>query len=197
MIAGVRGRLTARTGDRVVVLTAGGVSYELAVPLGVLERMPPEGEEVELRTVLVVRDDAWLLFGFDRDHERQVFQRLLGATGVGPRIALALLSTLGGGRVVAALRGGDLAALCTVPGIGRKTAERMVLELKDKLGDLTPPGEAPARAPAADQAVQALVNLGYGALDADRAVRAALAEAGAAAPTELIRRALRALAKGS
>jgi Holliday junction DNA helicase RuvA len=197
MIAGVHGRLTARTGDRVFVLTGGGVTYELAVPLGVLERMPPEGAEVDLRTVLVVREDAWYLFGFDREHERQVFQRLLGATGVGPRIALALLSTLGGGRVVAALRGGDLAALCAVPGIGRKTAERIVLELKDKLADLTPPGEAPARAPAADQAVQALVNLGYGALDADRAVRAAVAEAGAAAPTELIRRALRALTKGS
>jgi Holliday junction DNA helicase RuvA len=166
------------------------------VPLGVLERMPPEGQDVDLRTVLVVREDGWLLFGFDRDHERQVFQRLLGATGVGPRIALALLSTLGGGRVVAALRGGDLATLCTVPGIGRKTAERIVLELKDKLGDLTAPGETPARAPAADQAVQALVNLGYGALDADRAVRAALADAGAAATAELIRRALRALAKG-
>jgi Holliday junction DNA helicase RuvA len=196
MIAGVRGRLTAKSGDRVVVATAGGLSYELAVPLGVLERMPPEGQDVDLRTVLVVREDGWLLFGFDRDHERQVFQRLLGATGVGPRIALALLSTLGGGRVVAALRGGDLATLCTVPGIGRKTAERIVLELKDKLADLTAPGETPARAPAADQAVQALVNLGYGALDADRAVRAALADAGAAATTELIRRALRALAKG-
>jgi holliday junction DNA helicase RuvA len=197
VITGVRGRVTAKSGDRVVIQTAGGVSYELAVPLGVLERMPPEAEDVDLRTVLVVREDGWHLFGFDREHERQVFQRLLGATGVGPRIALALLSTLGGGRVVAALRGGDLAALCAVPGIGRKTAERIVLELKDKLGDLTPPGEAPARAPAADQAVQALVNLGYGALDADRAVRAALAEAGTAAPTELIRRALRALAKGS
>lgn len=196
MIAGVRGRLTAKSGDRVVVATAGGVSYELAVPLGVLERMPPEGQDVDLRTVLVVREDGWLLFGFDRDHERQVFQRLLGATGVGPRIALALLSTLGGGRVVTALRGGDLATLCTVPGIGRKTAERIVLELKDKLADLTAPGETPARVPAADQAVQALVNLGYGALDADRAVRAALADAGAAATAELIRRALRALAKG-
>jgi len=196
MIAGVRGRVTAKSGDRVVLATAGGLSYELAVPLGVLERMPPEGQDVDLRTVLVVREDGWLLFGFDRDHERQVFQRLLGATGVGPRIALALLSTLGGGRVVAALRGGDLATLCTVPGIGRKTAERIVLELKDKLADLTAPGETPARAPAADQAVQALVNLGYGALDADRAVRAALADAGAAATTELIRRALRALAKG-
>jgi Holliday junction DNA helicase RuvA len=124
MIAGVRGTLTARTGDRVIVTTAAGVSYELAVPLGVLERLPAEGSDVDLRTVLVVREDGWALFGFDRDHERLVFQRLLGATGVGPRLALALLSTLGGSRVVAALKGSDLAALCAVPGVGTKTAER-------------------------------------------------------------------------
>lgn len=195
MIAAVRGTLSNRTGDRVVVTTAAGVSYELAVPLGVLERLPRDGADVDLRTVLVVREDGWLLFGFDREHERQVFQRLLTATGVGPRLALALLSTLGGGRVVAALKGADVAALCTVPGIGKKTAERIVLELKDRLGDLTPPGEAPARAPAADQAVQALLNLGYGAADADRAVRAALAADGAAQPAELIRRALQQLTK--
>jgi Holliday junction DNA helicase RuvA len=195
MIAGVRGTLTARTGDRVIVTTAAGVSYELAVPLGVLERLPAEGSEVDLRTVLVVREDGWALFGFDRDHERLVFQRLLGATGVGPRLALALLSTLGGSRVVAALKGSDLAALCAVPGVGKKTAERMVLELKDKLGDLTPPGEAPARAPAADQAVQALTNLGYNPAEADRAVRAVLAGGGATAPADLIRRALQTLTK--
>jgi Holliday junction DNA helicase RuvA len=195
MIAGVRGTLTARTGDRVIVTTAAGVSYELAVPLGVLERLPAEGSDVDLRTVLVVREDGWALFGFDRDHERLVFQRLLGATGVGPRLALALLSTLGGSRVVAALKGSDLAALCAVPGVGKKTAERMVLELKDKLGDLTPPGEAPARAPAADQAVQALTNLGYNPAEADRAVRAVLAGGGAAAPADLIRRALQTLTK--
>ena len=149
MIAGIRGTLTARSGDRVVVETPSGVSYELAVPLGVLERLPAEGAGVDLRTVLVVREDGWSLYGFDRDYERVVFQRLLGATGVGPRLALALLSSLGGSRVVGALRGGDLAALCTVPGVGKKTAERIVLELKDRLGDLTPPGETPARAPAA------------------------------------------------
>jgi Holliday junction DNA helicase RuvA len=194
MIAGVRGTLTARLGDRVVVETASGVSYELAVPLGVLERLPPEGTTVDLRTVLVVREDGWALYGFDRDYERGVFQRLLGASGVGPRLALALLSSLGP-RVVSALKGGDLAALCTVPGIGRKTAERLVLELKDRLGDLTPPGEAPARAPAADQAVEALVNLGYGAVDADRAVRAVLAERGTAAVAEVIRQALQILAR--
>ena len=195
MITGVRGTLTARLGDKVVVETASGVSYELAVPLGVLERLPTEGAVVDLRTVLVVREDGWALYGFDRDYERGVFQRLLGASGIGPRLALALLSSLGGARVVSALRGGDLAALCTVPGVGKKTAERIVLELKDRLGDLTPPGEAPARAPAADQAVQALVNLGYGAVDADRAVRAALAERGTATVAELIRQALQTLAR--
>ena len=195
MIAGIRGTLTARLGDRVVVETASGVSYELAVPLGVLERLPAEGAAVDLRAVLVVREDGWALYGFDRDYERGVFQRLLGASGVGPRLALALLSSLGGPRVVSALKGGDLAALCTVPGVGKKTAERIVLELKDRLGDLTPPGETPARAPAADQAVQALVNLGYGAVDADRAVRAALAERGTATVAELIRQALQTLAR--
>jgi Holliday junction DNA helicase RuvA len=197
VIAGVRGTLLSRTADRVVVATASGVSYEVAVPLGVLERLPRDGAEVDLQTVLVVREDGWALYGFDRGHEKTVFQRLLGASGVGPRLALAVLSSLGGGRVVAAVRSGDLAALCTVPGIGKKTAERLVLELKDRMGDLTPPGEAPARAPVADEAVQALVNLGYGALDADRAVRSAIAEQGSATTAELIRFALQRLAKGA
>jgi len=193
VIAAVHGVLAARLGDRIVVDTASGVSYELAVPLGVLERLPAEGAPVHLHTVLVVREDGWALYGFDRVHERGIFQRLLAASGVGPRLALALLSSLGGTRVVHALRGGDLAALCTVPGIGKKTAERIVLELKDRLGDLTPPGETPARAPAADEALQALINLGYGAGDADRAVRTVLAADGAATTAEVIRRALQTL----
>ena len=193
MIAAVHGTLAARLGDRIVVETPSGVSYELAVPLGVLERLPAEGAPVQLHTVLVVREDGWSLYGFDRAHERGVFQRLLGASGVGPRLALALVSSLGGSRVVQALRGGDLAALCTVPGIGKKTAERIVLELKDRLSDLSLPGEAPARAPAADEALQALINLGYGAGDADRAVRAVLAADGAANTAEIIRRALQTL----
>lgn len=190
MIAGVRGILTERAGDSVVVDTPAGVRYELAVPLGVMERLPPDGAEVDLSTVLVVREDGWALYGFDRDHERAVFQRLLGTTGVGPRLALAMVSALGGRRVVNALKSGDLAALSTVPGVGKKTAERMVLELKDKLGDLTAPGETPTRAPVADQAVQALTNLGYNAAEADRAVRAVLAEVTSPEPADVIRRAL-------
>lgn len=195
MISGLRGTITNRSGDRIAVATAAGVTYDVAVPLGVLERLPADGQPVDLQTVLVVREDGWLLYGFDQPQERTIFQRVLGASGVGPRLALALLSTLGGGRVVRALRDGDLAALCTVPGIGKKTAQRMVLELKDRVKDLEDGGGV-AQPPAADQAVQALVNLGYGPSDAERAVRGAVAADGAAEPAELIRHALHLLAKG-
>ena len=195
MIGGVRGTLAGKHGERITVATPGGVSYELSVPLGVLERLPPEGTAVELRTVLVVREDGWLLFGFDSDYDRAVFQRLLGATGVGPRIALALVSTLGAPRVVRALKESEFAILCTVPGIGKKTAERMVIELKDKFGDLAAPGGTPTISPVAEQAVQALVNLGFSPADADRAVRAALSVDGASATAELIRGALQLLTR--
>jgi len=190
VISAVRGALITKTGDRVVVETTGGVSYEIAVPLGVLERLPTEGRNVELKTVLVVREDAWALYGFDQELERTVFQRLLGASGIGPRLALALVSTLGGPRVVAAVREGDIAALCTVPGIGKKTADRMVLELKDRVRDLATAEAATPRGVPAEQAVQALMNLGYGAAEADRAVRAVVSQDGTGEPVDLIRRAL-------
>ncbi|NIM49426.1 MAG: Holliday junction branch migration protein RuvA [Gemmatimonadales bacterium] len=193
MIFGVRGTIISKTGDRVIVATAGGVSYEIAVPFGVLENLPPEGTDVALTTVLVVREDGWALYGFDQEHERDVFQRLLGATGVGPRLALALVSTLGGARVVRSIKERDLAALCTVPGIGKKTAERMVLELKDRLGDIVVPGVKAAASAPAEQAVQALVNLGYSPTEADRAVRTVLSRDEPTEPVDLIRGALQLL----
>lgn len=194
MIAAVRGTVVSRAGDRVTVATTGGVSYEIAVPLGVLERLPRDGHVVELVTVLVVREDGWALYGFDDTAERAVFQRLLTATGVGPRLALAMISALGGAaRVVGAIRGHDLAALCTVPGVGRKTAERVVVELKDKLADLPRTEAAAGTPPAAEQAVQALVGLGYPAAEADRAVRTVVSHDGAGEPAELIRRSLQLL----
>ena len=195
MIAAVRGRIAGRTADRVLVATSGGVTYEIAVPLGVLERLPGDVREIELTTVLVVREDGWALFGFDDPTERVVFQRLLSATGVGPRLALAMLSALGGGsRVIRAIRDNDLATLCTVPGVGRKTAERVVVELKDKVADLARSEAAvSARAPAADQAVQALVGLGYPALEAERAVRTVVSQDGAGDPVDVIRRSLQLL----
>jgi holliday junction DNA helicase RuvA len=194
VISAVRGTLVSKSGDRVVLETAAGVSYEIAVPLGVLERVPGEGHTIELKTVLVVREDGWSLYGFDGELERTIFQRLLGASGIGPRLALALVSTLGGGRVVSAVREGDIAALCSVPGVGRKTADRLVLELKDRVRDVPVAEPGSVRTIPAEQAVQALVNLGYPSADAEGAVRTAVSQNGAGEPADLIRRALQRLA---
>ncbi|MCZ6856707.1 MAG: Holliday junction branch migration protein RuvA [Gemmatimonadetes bacterium] len=196
MIASVRGTVTARSGDLVTIATAGGVSYEMAVPLGVLEQLPPAGGEVHLHTVLVVREDGWALFGFETADERIVFQRLLGASGVGPRLALGLLSALGSDRVVRAIAEGDLAALCTVSGVGKKKAERMVLELKDRMSDLEITGEPTGIGSAGDQSVKALLTLGYGQMEADGAVRTVLAANGTADTADVIRSALELLVRG-
>ena len=130
---------------RIVVQTDGGVGYEVTVPLGVAGRLPRPGGRVSLYTELVVKEDGWSLFGFDRAAERQIFQRLLGASGFGPKLALALLSALGPERTVRSIRARDLAALSSVGGIGRKKAERLVLELQDRFDDVAlEPPTAPA-----------------------------------------------------
>jgi Holliday junction DNA helicase RuvA len=196
VIAEVRGSLTAKHGDLVTIMTAGGVGYEVAVPLGVLERLPRPGGEVRLHTMLVVREDSWALFGFDQLKERAVFQRLLVASGVGPRLALSLLSALGAERVVRAVQTEDLAVLCTVPGVGKKKAERMVLELKDRMRDLEVASEQAAPAQSTVQAVTALVNLGYSSTEADAAVRAVVAGGTDADSGTLIRDALQRLTRG-
>lgn len=195
MIAAITGTLTAVGVDRLAIAAAGGITYEIAVPIGVVERLPSVGTEVTLLTVLVVREDAWLLFGFDELHERTVFQRLLGATGVGPRLALAMVSTLSGTRVVRAIKDGDLATLSTVPGVGKKTAERIVVELRDRLKDVAGPGSVPSAGAPSEQAVQALTNLGYSALESDRAVRTVVAQTEDGKPVDLIRGALQLLTK--
>jgi Holliday junction DNA helicase, RuvA subunit len=193
MIATVTGVLTERAGDTIVVQTDGGVGYAVTVPAGVAERLPARGGRVSLHTELVVKEDGWSLYGFDRAVERLVFQRLLGASGFGPKLALALLSALGPERTVRSVLGRDLAALSSVSGVGRKKAERLVLELQDKFGDVTV--EAPAsRSAGADEAVRALVGLGYGPSAADDAVRAALADGAPEETSHLIRRALQQLA---
>jgi Holliday junction DNA helicase RuvA len=193
VIARVSGVLAERTGDTIVVETDGGVGYAVAVPAGVAERLPPPGGRVSLFTELVVKEDGWSLFGFDRAAERMVFQRLLGASGFGPKLALALLSALGAERTVRSILARDLGALSSVSGVGRKKAERLVLELQDKFGDISLQTPAP-RAPGGDDAVQALVGLGYGPGAADEAVRAALADGSPSETSQLIRRALQRLA---
>jgi len=150
MIAQVSGRLAAKQADRVVVQTAGGVGYEIAVPLGVMERLPPVGESVSLATELVVREDGWALYGFRDEPERRFFQRLIGVTGIGPKLAIALMSALGVERGARALQERNIALLSSVSGIGKKTAERLALELADKLGEFEEPSGGGAAAPPAD-----------------------------------------------
>jgi len=195
MIAHVRGTLAAKSADRVVVETAGGVGYEIVVPLAVMERLPPAGTEVTLATELVVREDGWSLYGFLDESERRFFQRLTSVSGVGPKIGIALLSALGVERGARALREKNIALLSSVSGIGRKTAERLALELGEKVEEFT---EAPSTSvPAgAEAALQALERLGYATAEADRAVRQALSTNGGESSGEteaLVRRALQIL----
>ncbi len=201
MIARVHGTLVAHTLDRIEVMTAGGTAYEIVVPLSVLETLPREGGQVALHTAMVVREDAWTLYGFPTADERRLFQKLMGTTGVGPALAMNLLSTLTGERLVRAVRDGDLATLTRVPRVGKKLAERLVLELRDKLeGAAGDTGAAPGRAAPAGgpgaAAIRALVALGYSPADAERAVRIGLDGAPKDDNTaDLIRRSLAALAK--
>ena len=195
MIATVTGRVGAKRAERVVVQTQGGIGYEVVVPLGVMERLPAVGEVVTLETELVVREDGWALYGFLDAIERRFFQRLTSVTGVGPRLAVTLLSALGVARGARALNERNIGLLSSVNGIGKKTAERLVLELADKLGEFLDP-ETP-RGGAAETALRALEALGYGAAEADGALRQALATDGAGASTDaLVRQALRVLANG-
>lgn len=196
MIATLSGLLTDRDGETITLRTPGGVGYEVTVPLGVYERLPATGAQVELHTQLVVREDGWTLFGFDTANERRVFQRLLGASGFGPRLALALLSALGPDRTVRSIQGKDLAALSTVSGIGKKKAERLVLELHDRFADLAVAPTLPARATRGDEAVKALAALGYAPAQADEAVRTALDEGGSDDTAAVLRRALLTLTAG-
>jgi Holliday junction DNA helicase RuvA len=194
VIAHIRGKLVAKELDRVEILTAGGVGYELSIPLGVYETLPKLGDEAALHTHLVVRDDAWLLFGFATVSEKRVFQRLLTANGVGPALALGMLSTLSAERLVRAIREKDIATLQGVPRVGKKKAERLVLDLSDKLDDVAGGAVAVgvrAEGATAEDAMRALVSLGYATVDAEKAVRAVIDQGGTklSAP-ELIRSAL-------
>jgi holliday junction DNA helicase RuvA len=192
MISRLKGVLLTRDADGIEVETAGGVVYELAVPLTALQRLPRPGDAVELRTVQVVTDSSIALYGFIDELERTMFQRLLTASGVGASLALKLMSTYSAARLARALMEKDLAALQQVNGVGRKKAEKLVVELADRVADLavSEPGSPGLAAGAgAQEAVKALVALGYSFSDADRAVRRALEE-GAASPEELTRKAL-------
>lgn len=175
MISRLRGSLAAKEIGQVEIVTASGVTYELAIPTSAFEGLPAVGEELELHTVLLVREDALDLYGFRSDLERRLFQRLQSASGVGPRLALTLLGSMSAAQLVDAIRGKDLSRLQTVNGVGKKKAERIALELADKLEDMV---AAAARVEPAgalvESAVSALMALGYPRGEAEAAVRQAI-----------------------
>jgi Holliday junction DNA helicase RuvA len=193
VIATLTGVIAERDGESLVVQTDGGVGYAVSVSVGVAGRLPGKGGRVSLFTELVVKEDGWSLYGFDTPLERQIFRLLLTASGFGPKLAIALLSALGPERTARSIQSRDLAALSSVSGIGRKKAERLVLELQDRFGDL-PLEPGLARPAGSEDAVRALVGLGFGTAAADDAVRAALAAGGPIETPQLIRRALQQLA---
>ena len=210
MIASIRGLLLER-GDGFCVIEAGGVGYLLQVSTGTQLALPALGEEARLHTRHVQREDAQLLFGFlDRD-ELKLFDLLIGVNGVGPRIAIAVLSGLTPPRFARAIRDENLAAITAVNGVGRKTAERLVVELRDKL-DFLPaapaepeaaPGKRGKKPPARvlpnsdryDDAVAALVTLGYSAAQASDVVQRVAEESADVTAEELLRRSLAVLTR--
>jgi Holliday junction DNA helicase RuvA len=196
MIGRLTGRLASKAPDQ-VLLDVAGVGYLVHIPLSTFYELPEQESPASLWIHTHVREDALALYGFLTERERALFLLLLGVTGIGPRVALTVLSGIPPSELVDALRRQDVRRLVAVPGVGKKTAERMVLELADKAGRI--PGEAPGKAPAAvaaDDVVSALSNLGYRKAEAERAVDA-IARAGAPADFgDFLKEALRRLTSG-
>ena len=183
MIAHLRGRILEKNPNRVVV-EAAGVGYEVAISVPSFSALPAEDREVSLYIYTHVREDALALYGFLRREEKQIFERLIGVSGIGPKLAITVLSGMASDALVNAIRSNDLAKLTRIPGVGKKTAERMVLELRDKLDAFE---VAPAAAPAnrmEEDVVSALVNLGYQRSPAEQAVKRAIEKSGEAATFE-------------
>jgi len=177
MIAHLRGRLLSKSPNQIIV-DCGGVGYDVAISVTTFSALANEGAEVALHVYTNVREDQIALFGFAEKQEKRLFEKLLTISGIGPKLAITVLSGISSERLVTAIRSGDHATLTRVPGIGKKTAERVVLELKDKLEDMAVPvaaGSPAHHGPAGDDAISALVNLGYQRPVAQKAVEAALA----------------------
>jgi Holliday junction DNA helicase RuvA len=190
VIGRLSGRLAARNPPQ-VLLDVNGIGYELDVPMSTFFNLPALGEPVQLLTHLVVREDAHLLYGFLTEGERGTFRELVKISGVGPRTALAILSGLSVAELAAAVSRQDGARLVKVPGIGKKTAERLLLELKGKLGaELALPAGASAMSDAQADIAQALQALGYNEREAQAAIKALPADVGVA---DGIKQALKAL----
>ena len=179
MIGHLRGLLLAKYPNQALVECA-GVGYDVAISVATFSELPADGDEARLHIYTRVAEDQLALYGFSQIEEKRLFERLLTISGIGPKLAITVLSGVAADRLVAAIRGGDHAALVKIPGIGKKTAERVVLELKDKLDDLTGQSEVKAAGvgalgAVAEDVLSALVNLGYARPVAQKAVESAAA----------------------
>ena len=206
MIAHLSGTLLSKQATS-VILDVGGVGYEVTIPISTFYELEEPGSKVQLRIYTHVREDALLLYGFKTARERELFMRLISVSGIGPKLGITLLSGMSADEMIASIRTNNLARLTLIPGVGRKTAERLVMELRDKIAALSSPeleeelGARPSLSvtPTEDavraDALSALVNLGYQRSAAEKAINAAAGEGGDISVESILRRSLRRLAK--
>jgi holliday junction DNA helicase RuvA len=207
MIAHLSGTLLVKQTNTVIV-DVGGVGYEVTIPLSPFYDLEDTDAPVALRIYTHVREDTLQLYGFKTARERELFLRLISVSGIGPKLGITMLSGMSADEIIASIRSNNLARLTSIPGVGKKTAERLVIELRDKISALSSPAleeefatRTGAGAPASedamrDDALSALVNLGYQKAPAEKAVTAAMQEGGDLSVEVILRRSLRLLAKG-
>jgi holliday junction DNA helicase RuvA len=207
MIAHLSGTLLYKQ-TTTVILDVGGVGYEVTIPLSTFYDLEDAGANVKLRIYTHVREDTLQLYGFRTARERELFQQLISVSGIGPKLGITMLSGMSADEIIVSIRTNNLARLTSIPGVGKKTAERLVIELRDKIAALSSPAleeefaaQAGAGSPASEDAVRddalsALINLGYQKAAAEKAITTAIQEGGDVVSVEIIlRRALRTLAK--
>lgn len=198
MIAQLSGTLLNKQPHQVIV-DVNGVGYEVHIPLSTFYKAGEVGSSIRLRICTYVREDAFLLFGFESPEEKSAFEHLTSVSGVGPRLAITILSGMSVDELIPAIRQSNLARLCSIPGVGRKTAERLVVELRDKLAKADPEEhrpQAPGLPPHQEDVISALMNLGYPKSAAERAVQRAARDAPAEVSfEELLRKSLRVLSR--
>ncbi|MGK9368334.1 Holliday junction branch migration protein RuvA [Melioribacter sp. Ez-97] len=188
MIGYLRGKIVSVKPTQ-LILDVNGVGYKLNISIATYEKVSG-GEEVELHTYLVVKEDALDLYGFYNEEEKEMFELLISVSGVGPKTALGILSGIRAEEIKRAIITGDVSKIVSAPGIGRKTAERLILELKDKIKTVGEPEQAAGLSDISGDAIAALVNLGYNQKTAEKAVRAALDKNPSIALEDLIKEAL-------
>ena len=208
MIAHISGTLLSKQANTVII-DVGGLGYEVTIPLSTFYDLEEVASSIQLRIYTHVREDALQLFGFKTARERELFLRLISVSGIGPKLGITMLSGMSADEIIASIRSNNLARLTSIPGVGKKTAERLVIELRDKIAALSSPaleeefatragggGATQSEDAMRDDALSALINLGYQKAAAEKALTSAIQEGGDLSVELILRRSLRQLARG-